>query len=99
MLLCILNLDYPSPEEKSLIYQSKIWLLKPWESCQQTIKAQLSCLKTSQKCHYIPIIGWQEWIKIQMKAESYTMMKQIHTKMTSNQMKEWMQNNIVDEAE
>ena len=45
-------MDYPSPEENSLIYQSNIWLLKPWLTWQQTIKPQLSSLKTSQGCYY-----------------------------------------------
>ena len=71
MLFWILNLDYPSPEEKSLIYQSKIWLLKPWVTWQKTIKSQLLSLKKSQECYYTPIIGWQECIiKIKNTNES-----------------------------
>ena len=62
MLFCIWNMDYLSPEENSLIYQSNIWLLKPCIICHQTIKSQHSSLKTSQYCYYIPLIGWQDWI-------------------------------------
>ena len=34
-----------------------------------------------------------------MKAKIYTMMKKIHKNITSNKMKQWMQENIVNEAE
>ena len=34
-----------------------------------------------------------------MKAKIYTMMKKINTKMTQDNMKEWMQKNIVNESE
>ena len=36
---------------------------------------------------------------MQMKANIYTMMKQIHTKMTSNKMKEWMKTSVVKKSE
>ena len=84
----------------------RILLLKPRGIWQQIIKSQLSYLKTSQEFYYILNIGWREWtmrismrINIKIKAKIYTMMNKIHTNITSRNMKESMQKNIVNEAE
>ena len=68
--LCIWNMYFPSPEERSLTYQWKFWLLQPWIKWHQTIKLWLSSLKTSQVCYYIQMIVCQDCnmkIKIQIK--------------------------------